>query len=135
MSRKTGFTLVEIMIVVAIIGLLAAIAIPAFMRARDNARKSACINNLRQIDGAKDQYAVEQGGTNGMSFDDAAGGATNAGWNLLCPYIKDLSNKVFCAAALLPARGTTNYTLNVLGVDPVCLIIGSAGGHCLTNQK
>ena len=52
MFSKTGFTLVEIMIVVAIIGLLATIAIPNFMRARTTAEKTACINNLRQIDNA-----------------------------------------------------------------------------------
>jgi prepilin-type N-terminal cleavage/methylation domain-containing protein len=51
--KKAGFTLVEIMIVVAIIGLLAAIAIPNFVRARTTAQQNACINNLRQIDGAK----------------------------------------------------------------------------------
>ncbi|EEF62931.1 type II secretion system protein [Pedosphaera parvula] len=56
---KAGFTLVEIMIVVAIIGLLAAIAIPNFVRARTTAQQNACINNLRQIDGAKQQWALE----------------------------------------------------------------------------
>ena len=58
-SSKSGFTLVEIMIVVAIIGLLAAIAIPNFVRARNTAQKNTCINNLRQIEAAKQQWALE----------------------------------------------------------------------------
>jgi prepilin-type N-terminal cleavage/methylation domain-containing protein len=59
-AKKQGFTLVEIMIVVAIIGLLAAIAIPNFVRARTTSQQDACINNLRLIDAAKQQWALEQ---------------------------------------------------------------------------
>jgi prepilin-type N-terminal cleavage/methylation domain-containing protein len=60
-SRTGGFTLVEIMIVVAIIGLLAAIAIPNFVKARQTAQTNACINNLRVIDGAMQQWGLETG--------------------------------------------------------------------------
>ena len=59
MKSRKYFTLVEIMIVVAIIGLLAAIAIPSFIKARQNAQENACINNLRQISGAQDQVLLE----------------------------------------------------------------------------
>jgi prepilin-type N-terminal cleavage/methylation domain-containing protein len=58
-QQRAGFTLVEIMIVVAIIGLLAAIAIPNFVKARGTAQTNACIQNLRVLDGAKEQWALE----------------------------------------------------------------------------
>src|SRR5438270_155223 len=58
-QRRGGFTLVEIMIVVAIIALLAAIAVPGFLRARKRSQASKIINDLRLIDAAVDQYAIE----------------------------------------------------------------------------
>jgi prepilin-type N-terminal cleavage/methylation domain-containing protein len=58
-KRHGGFTLVEIMIVVAIIALLAAIAVPGFLRARKRAQASRILNDLRLIDSAVDQYAIE----------------------------------------------------------------------------
>ena len=107
-SRKAGFTLVEIMIVVAIIGLLAAIAIPNFVKARTTAQTTACITNLRQIDGAKEQWALEQK----KATDDPCTPANVA------PYIK--SGMPTC-----PAGGA--YTVNAVGANPTC----DKSGHTL----
>src|SRR5438874_6096847 len=77
MNRRSGFTLVEIMIVVAIIALLAAIAIPNFVKARQSSQRSACIANMKQIDGAKATWALEAKKVNSDSpFDSELFGST-----------------------------------------------------------
>ena len=66
-TKRAGFTLVEIMIVVAIIALLAAIAVPGFLRARKRSQASKILNDLRLIDAAVDQYAIEKAKLTGAS--------------------------------------------------------------------
>jgi len=66
-SRNRGFTLVEIMIVVAIIALLASIAVPNFLRARKRSQATRIMEDLRQLDGAMDMYAMENNKTTGMT--------------------------------------------------------------------
>ncbi len=69
-SKKTGgFTLVEIMIVVAIIALLAAVAVPSFLRARQRSQATSVKNDLRLIDAAVDQYAIETNRAPGFDAD------------------------------------------------------------------
>jgi len=105
LNRRAGFTLVEIMIVVAIIGLLAAIAIPNFIKARQASQKAACVANLRTIDGAKATWALEQRKNNAdtPTDTDLFGAAT---------YIRE---KPGC-----PSGGT--YSLNQVDAKPTCTI-------------
>jgi prepilin-type N-terminal cleavage/methylation domain-containing protein len=103
-SRKAGFTLVEIMIVVAIIGLLAAIAIPNFIKARATSQQNACINNLRQIDGAINEWALETG---------QSSGAAVASPQTVSAYIKQNANS---SVPSCPAGGT--YTTTTVGATP-----------------
>jgi prepilin-type N-terminal cleavage/methylation domain-containing protein len=70
-TKRAGFTLVEIMIVVAVIALLAAIAVPSFLRARKRSQASKIINDLRMIDSAIDQYAIETSKQSGTTIDTA----------------------------------------------------------------
>jgi prepilin-type N-terminal cleavage/methylation domain-containing protein len=103
--RERGFTLVEIMIVVLIIGILLAIAVPSFINARERSRANACRANLRQIQAAKEQWAMA---TN-------QGATATPGWDDLVPTF--MQQRPSC-----PSGGT--YTIGNLSTNPTCNVTG-----------
>jgi len=117
-----GFTLVEIMIVVAIIGLLASIAIPNFVKARETAQTNACINNLRQIDGAKQMWATET---------RQGGGATPQKTDI-DPYLgrSGSASNITCPAGGTSATFGTSSNINAVTNPPTCQI-NPNGKHVL----
>ena len=114
MSRKSGFTLVEIMIVVAIIGLLAAIAIPNFVKARATSQRNACIANLKQMQGAVATWALETKAA-------VAAVAPDAGLYGVANYIR---SKPLCPGGGVYANGS-------VAVDPTCTLAPAPDLHIL----
>ena len=130
-SRRAGFTLIEIMIVGAVIGLLAAIAISNFVRARSASQMNICINSLRQIDAAKQQWALQ----NNKAATDLPASSD------IAPFFGHSSGgsltSVYCP---LDAARTfdSSYTINACNVAPTCKIQGTGHGdsnypHALRN--
>jgi prepilin-type N-terminal cleavage/methylation domain-containing protein len=110
-TSRAGFTLAEIMIVVLILALIVAITIPNMLRARNNAQQKACIGNLKEIDNAVQQWAIEtkKAGTTAV---------TNA---KVTPYLRTGRMPV------CPASGT--YKVTTVSAKPTCS--KSASGHSL----
>ena len=117
-TGKRGFTLTEILIAVAIVGILIAIAIPNFLKGAETAKKKACINNLMIIDAAKEQYALDYNLASGTSLTTPTTAIKDA---IDSSYIKG-------GAPTCPSDG--NYTYGNIGTDPTC-DLGGSKGHSL----
>ncbi len=124
-NNKKGFTLVEIMIVVVIIGLLAAMAIPAFTKVRRTSQNKAIVNNIRQIQSAADQYFLEEGVTT-VPLEELMG--TNS-------YIKG-DGTDFASANLSLRVATENYPTDYTqGVDAVITDAAAGVGAATDDPK
>jgi|ERR1017187_6189343 prepilin-type N-terminal cleavage/methylation domain-containing protein len=106
-SSHAAFTMIELMIVVSVIGLLAAISVPNFVRARTQSQTNACINNLRQIDDASQEWALDN-----HKAADASVMFTD-----IHSYLK---NAIICPAAGPGATFAVSYTLTTVSNKPAC---------------
>lgn len=116
-QKSRAFTLVEIMIVIMIIAVLIAMAVPNFIRARETSRRKTCIGNMKQIDSAKELWAMDNRAEAGdpVLMGDIAGPGK---------YMKGPATGPSC-----PAGGV--YTVNPIGTNPACSLSGAPELHVL----
>jgi prepilin-type N-terminal cleavage/methylation domain-containing protein len=113
--RRRAFTLVEIMIVVLIIAILLAIAVPNFIRSRESATRNSCISNLKQIDSAKEQWAMANNAPSGSAIQ-----------------MSDIAGTYLKGPVTGPACGAGGaYSVNTVGTNPSCSLSGAPELHVL----
>ena len=116
-SNKAAFTLVEIMIVVAIIGLLAALAIPGFVKARKQSQGRRILNDCRQMDAAIDQWALETGQTDGNQiYSTSAATYLKTAWKTT-DLLGNSYNVTVVGGTQISISGTTKTALTGVGID------------------
>ena len=109
--RAQAFTLIEVMVVVMIVGIIASIAVPSWIRSRDRSRKMTCLANMKTMEDAKDLYAIAKRLSNGESVDES---------QLFSEFMKG------SVIPVCPGGGT--YTVNVIGTQVECSTHGKVDG-------
>lgn len=124
-SRSTGFTLIELLVVIAIIAILAAILFPVFARARENARKSSCQSNLKQIMLGWIQYSQDYDEKVVPYSSNAGSSGVAVAWNrVLQPYLK--STQILTCPSNTNVQGYTyNFTISGAGLSLAAIQIPS----------
>ncbi len=131
LRSKKGFTLVEIMIVVAIIGLLAAIAIPNFIKSRNRSRDAVCTNNMKQIASGLEQVCME----NNMDATTAGAGLawsvapTSNGWGLVTAAGPPIIHGYLKTVPTCPINAANAYVANATAAGVFQIVCANAAGH------
>lgn len=124
--RQAGFTLVEIMIVVLIIGVLLNIALPSFVGARDKSQARSCVKNMNDFLVAKEQYAMDN--------KIPASSAATVTWANISPYVRASPATDPILGPLCPASSTLHYNFMPISTVPTCQYYSPAGNPLAVHQ-